>query len=297
MMRGTLHTDISLAKYNTWWVGGMAKRLYIPADSDDLSTFLKTLAPNDEPIWLGLGSNVLIADEGVNNTIIVTQGGLDEITLLKPNYFRAEAGVTCAKAAKFCVKNNLLQGEFFAGIPGTVGGALAMNAGAFGGETWTYVKGVDTIDKQGVIRHRLPSEYVIKYRSVMGPGISEGGREWFIAGYFELPEGDGTITAEKIKSLLKKRGETQPIGLPSCGSVFKNPTGYYAAQLIESCDLKGYQIGGAEVSTKHANFIINTGNATAKNIADLIVHIQSTVREKTGILLETEVRFIGWEQA
>lgn len=294
-MKNIAIANAPLKKLNSWRVGGAAKQLFKPTSIAELREFLPTLSEDDHPVWLGLGSNVLIADQGIANTVILTLGGLAQLALQADDTIRMEAGVTCAKAAKFCVQHDFIEGEFFAGIPGTIGGALAMNAGAFDGETWQYVTAVETIDRQGMIHLRQPKEYSINYRSVLGPGIATEQSEWFVAGYFKLPKGDGKTTQENIKSLLKKRGETQPIGLPSCGSVFKNPNGDYAARLIESCDLKGYKIGGAEVSPKHANFIINTGDATAADIANLITSVQDKVMEATQVRLKTEVRFLGFE--
>lgn len=291
-----LITDASLKKLNTWRVGGKARQLFKPDSIDALQQFLPTLPTDQPPIWLGLGSNILIADSGIDNTVILTTSGLNKLDLLDDDVLRFEAGVTCAKAAKFCVKHNFADAEFFAGIPGTIGGALAMNAGAFDGETWRYLTKVETIDQQGTIRVRSADEFIVSYRHVVGPGISEEPREWFIAGYFKLPKGDGLQTQKNIKALLKKRSSSQPIGLPSCGSVFINPPGNYAAKLIEQCELKGFRIGGAEISTKHANFIINTGNATAQEIADLISYVQQTVMEQTEIALQTEVRFLGFDK-
>lgn len=283
-LRGKLLKDVALARFNTWRVGGIAKQIYKPADIDDLSVFLKNLAVEDDPIWLGLGSNILFPDAGIDRTVILTQGGLQNLALLATGGFRAEAGVTCAKAAKFCVKHDFIDAEFFAGIPGTVGGALAMNAGAFGHETWEFVTAVETIDRQGNVHIRDINEYQVGYRSVQGPAA------WFVAAHFKLPRGDGKVTADNIKMLLKKRNATQPIGLPSCGSVFTNPPGDHAARLIEACGLKGYTIGGAEISPKHANFIINKGNATAADIAALIQHIQDVVYQQKQLKLNPEVK-------
>ena len=288
-----LQQNVSLVKFNTWRVGGLAHQLYEPANLADLAHFLPTLATDDHPIWLGLGSNVLIRDGGISNTVILTSPGLNTLELLDDATFRAEAGVTCAKVAKFCVKHHFSKGTFFAGIPGTVGGALAMNAGAFGGETWENVVAVETIDRDGEIRLRTPSEYQIGYRSVRGPGLTDGSPEWFVAGHFKLPIGDGPASEQSIKELLKRRSETQPIGLPSCGSVFRNPPGDYAARLIEDCGLKGYEIGGAQVSPKHANFIINTGTASADDLEKLINYVREVVKDKKGVELVPEVRFLG----
>lgn len=287
-LRGQLLLDEPLASYTSWHVGGAAKSLYKPADLADLAVFLSRL-PADEPLtWIGLGSNVLIRDGGIEGTVILTLSVLGELTLLPQNVIRAEAGVTCAKLAKFCAKAELSQGAFFAGIPGTVGGALAMNAGAFGGETWSYVVAVETMDRKGCIRQRSPKDFQIGYREVKHPAD-----EWFVAGHFRFPEGNTEQTQQAIKALLRKRSETQPIGEPSCGSVFRNPPGDHAARLIELCGLKGKKIGGACVSTKHANFIINSEKATAADIEQLIQLVQNTVQEQTGVLLVRECHLLG----
>lgn len=286
---GELCHEEPLASYTSWHVGGIAKRLYKPADLADLARFLPTLAENEDIFWLGLGSNVLISDLGIDGTVIVTQGRLKQLAVLPSGLVRAEAGVTCAKLAKFCARQQLGEAAFFAGIPGTVGGALAMNAGAYGGETWRYVQSVETIDRFGVIRHRSAQEFEVAYRHVTRPA-----QEWFVAGLFAFPPEIGESEAQdKIRTLLHQRSDTQPIGEFSCGSVFRNPPNAYVGQLIESCGLKGKRIGGAWVSTKHANFIINGGEATAADIAQLIQFIQTVVQEKTGILLTPECHFMG----
>ncbi len=224
--------------------------------------------------------------------MIVTLPGLSALecytSAKNTKIIRAEAGVTCAKIAKFCVKEHFSKGAFFAGIPGTVGGALAMNAGAFGGETWDYIVAVETIDPIGNIHLRKPDEFQIAYREV-----KTARREWFVAGHFCFPDGSAEETQQHIKALLKKRNETQPIGEFSCGSVFRNPTGDHAARLIESCGLKGKKIGGAMVSPKHANFIVNGENASAKDIEQLMAVVQKIVHEKTGVFLIKECHFIG----
>jgi UDP-N-acetylmuramate dehydrogenase len=190
--------------------------------------------------------------------------------------------------ARFCAEQGLVGAEFLAGIPGTMGGALKMNAGAFGGETWTLVKQVEMLNTHGAVVIRQPQDFVINYRSIKG---ADG--EWFLSALLNLPEGDTTDSQQKIKQLLEKRAQTQPTNQPSCGSVFKNPTGDYAARLIEQAGLKGYCIGGACVSEKHANFIVNLGNATAANIEALIYHVQAKVKEQYGVLLSTEVCMVG----
>ena len=276
-----------MARDTSWRVGGPGDRYYTPSSIDDLRQFLASL-PADEPIfWVGLGSNLLVRDGGVRGTVICTHGVLAGLERLADGSVRAEAGVPCAKLARQCVRWGLGSAEFFAGIPGTVGGALAMNAGAFGGETWSHVLFVETVDRQGVLHRRDKDAYDISYRSVRGPG-----EEWFLAATFRFREDAKASTAD-IKALLARRKASQPIGLPSCGSVFRNPPGDHAARLIESAGLKGRRIGGAEVSEKHANFIINAGGASALDIERLIDFVRDTVEQVHGIRLQPEVRVIG----
>lgn len=287
-LRGELLLDEPMARHTSWRVGGPARRFYRPADIEDLAEFLRGL-PADEPLlWLGLGSNLLVRDRGFPGTVIATYGMLNKLEFLDESTLRAEAGVACAKAARFSVGRSLTGVEFLAGIPGTIGGALAMNAGAFGGETWDWVSAVEVIDRGGARRVRQPAEYRIGYRSVHGP---EG--EWFLAAHLRLSAGDGEAALGRIKDLLDKRGRTQPIGEASCGSVFRNPPGDYAARLIEAAGLKGTRLGGACVSEKHANFIINTGNATAAEIEALIRQVAETVERTHGVRLEPEVVMVG----
>lgn len=288
ILRGELKLQESLAPLNTWHVGGLAKQTYRPADLADLCLFLKTLSQDEKIIWLGLGSNVLIRDQGIDGTVILTHPGLEEMTC-DGSIIRVEAGVACAKLAKFCAKQGLTGGCFFAGIPGTIGGALAMNAGAFGGETWPLVKAVEVINRQGQVELRKAEIFKVSYRHVvMHPD------EWFVAAHLEFTKTDD-IAAEqdKIRALIKERREKQPIGELSCGSVFRNPSGGYAAQLIESCGLKGLKQGDAVVSEKHANFIINTKHARAADIEALILHVQQQVLTQTGVELILEVHIYG----
>lgn len=287
-LRGDLHHHHRLAPYTSWRIGGDAERCYLPADLADLQNFLSQL-PLDEPLtWLGLGSNVLIRDGGISGTVIITLNRLNQIGLIDEETIRAEAGVTCAKLAKYCVKSRFENGTFFAGIPGTVGGALAMNAGAFGGETWQQVIRVETINRQGEIRHRLAREFTPQYRQVNGLN-----GEYFVAGYFNFKLGDALRAKTAVQELLEKRKNTQPIGTYNCGSVFRNPPNDHAARLIESAGLKGMRIGDAEVSTKHANFIINRGEATAIDIEALMDYVSDRVEQMHGVKLKREVHIIG----
>lgn len=278
-----------LADYTTWRVGGLAKAMYKPTGIADLGHFLTTL-PHDEPlIWLGLGSNSLIKSKGFAGTVILTQGCLKEIEWMGKTSVRVEAGVSCATMARFCARHDLSGGEFWAGIPGTMGGALRMNAGCFNGETWQSVVSIETMSRTGEIRHRHPSEFEVAYRHVSG--LND---EWFIAATFQLVPGEKEKSLQMIKELLARRAATQPTSEYNCGSVFRNPPNHYAAQLIESCGLKGKCIGGAKVSEKHANFIINhEGRASSDDIESLIQWVQKTVHEQTSIELIREVHIIG----
>jgi UDP-N-acetylmuramate dehydrogenase len=287
-MRGQLKRNEPMSRHTSWRVGGPADRYYLPADLQDLSRFLGEL-PADEPVYfVGLGSNLLVRDGGVRGTVVATSGTLTGLERIEPDLVRAEVGVASAKAARFCARHDLVGGEFLAGIPGTIGGALAMNAGAFGGETWDIVAAVETIDAHGQIRTRPPTDFTIAYRSVRGPA-----GEWFVAAHFCLQAGDGSKAKAEIKRLLAQRGSSQPTQTANAGSVFKNPPGDHAARLIEATGLKGTCEGKACVSEMHANFIVNTGGARAADIEQLIERVRQAVRDAHGVLLEPEVRIVG----
>jgi UDP-N-acetylmuramate dehydrogenase len=277
-----------MSKHTTWRVGGEADSYYQPADIEDLAVLLSQLSDREPITWVGLGSNLLVRDGGIRGTVIATSGVLNGLQRLQGNRVRAEAGVSCAKVARFCAREGLTGAEFLAGIPGTMGGALAMNAGAFGGETWEIVNAVETLHSNGQSYERLPDEYKVGYRSVQGPG-----GEWFVAAELQLTPGDTTAAQARIKELLAKRSATQPTQLPNAGSVFRNPPGDHAARLIEASGLKGLCIGGACVSEKHANFIVNMGSACAADIESLIKQVAHEVELKQGVRLETEVRIVG----
>lgn len=288
--QGQLLTNELLADYTTWRVGGIARQLYKPSSIADLAIFLKQLPPDEPLLWLGLGSNSLIRDGGFAGTVILTQGCLKEMALVTEDLVRVEAGVSCASMARFCARNNLAGGEFWAGIPGTMGGALRMNAGCFGGETWQFVVEVETMTRDGEIHVRKPEEFEIAYRHVSGLQDNE----WFVAATCRLIPGEKEKSLQLIKELLAHRADTQPTSEYNCGSVFRNPPGNFAARLIESCGLKGRQLGGAVVSLKHANFIINQhGGASARDIESLIELVHDTVHKQTDIDLIREVHIIG----
>jgi len=289
-LRGVLLLDEPMARHTTWRVGGPAQHYYQPADLADLVAFLQQLSSQEPLFWLGLGSNLLVRDGGIRGTVIATSGLLNALEQSGDTTVRVEAGVACAKVARFCARLGLTGAEFLAGIPGTMGGALAMNAGAFGGETWPLVQQVETVDRCGNLRVRTPADYQIGYRQVSGP---QG--EWFVAATLRLQHGDTAAASQRIRELLDKRTASQPTKQPNAGSVFRNPAGDHAARLIESCGLKGYCIGGACVSEKHSNFIINTGKATAADIEALIARVAQVVEQECGVQLQREVHIVGEE--
>ena len=289
-LSGQLMEKQPLARYTSWRVGGIADRLYKPSSIQDLQCYVRS-RPVDEPVvWLGLGSNVLIRDGGIRGSVIYTRGCLKNMHDTEDGEVFVEVGVPCAHVAKWAAEKELFGAEFLAGILGTMGGALEMNAGAFGGETWPLVSKVVLINRQGELVERQANEFDVAYRHV-----SLASDEWFVACYLKIPAGDKQQSREKIRQLLAARSASQPTNMPSCGSVFKNPEGDYAARLIEQCGLKGKQIGGAQVSEKHSNFILNIASATAKDIESLIVEVQQTVFARHGVRLETEVRMLGEE--
>ncbi len=285
--RGRIRHNEPMSRHTSWRVGGPADIYFQPADVQDLADFLAGLDSATEIHWVGLGSNILVRDGGLRGVVIATHRGLSNLERLDNGMVRAEAGVVCAKLARQCARWKLGPAEFFAGIPGTVGGALAMNAGAFDGETWQQVAAVETVDRAGQFRTRQRAEFEVSYRNVKMPAV-----EWFVAGLFDFGE-QADASVDGIRRLLARRKESQPIGLPSCGSVFRNPLDDHAARLIEASGMKGLRLGGAEVSGKHANFIINTGDATADDVERLINKIRNQVREEQGVELVAEVRIVG----
>lgn len=288
-IKGDIVFNHPLSRMNTWRTGGNAECLFEPADTEDLTFFLAECRGDLAVTFLGLGSNTLIRDGGINGVVITLRKGLKSIGEINNHTIQVGAGVACGSLARHCMAHNMQGLEFFAGIPGTVGGALRMNAGAFGNATWERVVSVKTIDLQGEVRHQQPDEFNVSYRSVEMP---EG--LWFVGAEFSLNDMQDTGQArEELTEMLHKRNASQPVNNPSCGSVFKNPPNAYAAKLIEECGLKSYAIGGAKVSEKHANFIINCGDASAKDIEDLICYVQKTVKEKTDIDLQPEVVIVG----
>jgi UDP-N-acetylmuramate dehydrogenase len=280
--------DEPMARHVSWRAGGKADRFFSAQDMEQLSSFLRTL-PAEEPIlFVGLGSNLLVRDGGFRGTVVLMHSA-ELRPEMRDGCVYAQAGVAAPKVARFAATHQLAGAEFLAGIPGTVGGALAMNAGCYGSETWDVVEKVTTVDRAGALHERKKSEFEIGYRHCRFPK-----EEWFVAAFLKLPAGDGEASRARIKELLGKRIATQPLSLPNAGSVFRNPPNDHAARLIEACGLKGLERGGARVSEKHANFIVNPkGAARAADIEWLIEKTRSTVKEKTGVDLIAEVRIVG----
>jgi len=321
-----LHNE-PMARHVSWRAGGPAQRVYVPSDLADLRLLLQAV-PKQEPVHVtGLGSNLLVRDGGVRGVVVLLHGVLKTLAIESRSFgipgapqgmgenslIYAEAGVAAPKIARFAANHNLTGAEFLAGIPGTVGGALAMNAGCYGDETWNHVAQVLTVDRRGQLHERPPADYVLGYRHVAlradvrpHPNSLSGEEgtnvglhpptpidEWFVAGWLRFAGGDGEASRARIKELLQKRIDTQPLGQPNAGSVFRNPPGDHAARLIESCGLKGLRIGNAQVSEKHANFIVNLGGATAADIEAVIEKVEEVVEARTNVRLIREVRIIG----
>ena len=282
-----LSYDEPMSRHTSWRIGGTADVFFRPASVTELTDFLAGLDEAQDILWIGLGSNLLVRDGGVRGVVICTLDLATRIKRLNNGRVYVGSGVPCAALARQCTRWQLGSAAFFAGIPGTVGGALAMNAGAFGGETWDSVESVDTLDRSGQLRTRARSDFRVGYRSVAGVS-----GEWFLGATLALSR-DPAADMSQLAEMRRRRDRTQPLGVRSCGSVFRNPPGDFAARLIEASGLKGRCVGDAMVSDKHANFIINRGRATARDVERLIGEIRHRVEADTGVVLELEVRVVG----
>jgi UDP-N-acetylmuramate dehydrogenase len=288
-LRGEMLHDEPMSRHVSWRAGGVARHLYRPADLADLQDFLHQTAPNEPLLFVGLGSNLLVRDGGFGGTVVQMVGALTELRM-DGDLIYVQAGVPGAKLARFAATNSLCGAEFFVGIPGTLGGMLAMNAGCYGGETWQKVDRVQVLTRSGELLERTPQEYDIGYRHVQ---LRKESEEFFVGAWLKLETGDVEKARQDIKALMEKRSASQPLQQPNAGSVFRNPVGGHAAKLIEGCGLKGKTIGGAQVSEKHANFIVNVGGATATDIEGLIEEVQAAVESRTGVKLHPEVKIVG----
>ena len=287
--RGNISISEPLARFTTFKIGGPADYYLEPKDREDLINLIKYLKEIKYPyLIIGNGSNVLISDEGIRGAAINLEFGFTKIQINKNNVF-AEAGIRLSKLVDVCIENSLVGMENLAGIPGTLGGAILMNAGAYGGEISNFIKTVEVVDDVE-FKFLTKEECGFTYRK------SNLERKIILSAEFELPFGDKAKARERRKELLIKRNQSQPVDVPNAGSIFKNPVGNYAGRLIEQAGLKGLTIGGAKVSEKHANFIVNFNNASANDVIELMKVIQETVFNKFGILLEPEIKMIGFDQ-
>ncbi len=287
--KGRISLNESLAGFTTFRIGGEADYYVEPVDADDALNIVRYLNKQGVPFYvMGNGSNVLISDEGIRGVVINTEASFNYLKHEEGNII-AGSGVKIAKFVDYCIQNGYAGVEMLAGIPATVGGALVMNAGAYSGETSTYVTEVTAIEDDEI--KRLTKEecaFVYRGSKLKGTVILEA--------KFWLPVGDKAEVIKRRKELLLNRNESQPVEIPNAGCIFKNPKDNKAAILIEQSGLKGLSFGGAKVSLKHANFIVNTGKATANDVIELVKIIRKTVKEKTGIELEMEVKLIGFEE-
>lgn len=310
ILSGRITFNTSMSRYTTWRIGGRAECVYQPESVEDLQGLLKLLPEDAAVTWVGLGSNLLIRDGGLNGVVIYTNGVLNNISIQCEQYndgklscgeqqqtclISAEVGLACAIFSRKAANEGVNGAEFLSGIPGTIGGALAMNAGAFGSEIWSYVKSVKMIQRCGDIVFRAADEFNIQYRHIELKDADKNKDEWFVSAEFNFNKDEQGLEQSKqeIKRLLAKRAATQPTKQANAGSVFKNPENDYAARLIESCGLKGESVNDAQISEKHANFIVNNGNAKARDVEALINKIQQTVFKRYQVKLQTEVCIIG----
>ncbi len=286
-MRGELRLNEPMYRHTSWRLGGPADRYYRPADLPDLCVFLKQQQPREPLIWVGLGSNLLVRDGGIRGTVIDISRALKHLQK-RGCHVLGEAGGSCSRLARYSAAQGLAGAEFLVGIPGTLGGALAMNAGAFGGEIWELVQQVQMVDRKGTLHEYQRADFGISYRSVQAPVAG-----WFVGVELRLQADTAGQSEARLRELLQERACRQPLGLPSGGSVFRNPPGVAAGQLIERCGLKGVQQGGAQVSDKHANFILAAAPVKAADVETLIGRVQQQVLEHCGIQLIPEVHIIG----
>jgi UDP-N-acetylmuramate dehydrogenase len=291
-VEGLLLRDEPMHKHTSWRVGGKAELFYVPTDKASLVQLMCQLPGNVPVFWLGLGSNLLVRDAGIPGMVVCTFKGMDEIERVDAERIYAQAGVSSSKLAKYCARRGLEGAEFLAGIPGSFGGAVAMNAGAYGGDTWSLIERIECLDRDGNINWFDKSEITYQYRHVELPE-----NNWIVGAQIKLKAIKGLDLVRRIRELLKTRGNSQPVQSANAGSVFKNPENDFAARLLEEAGMKGVAIGGAEYSHKHANFIVNSGTATASDIESLIRLGQKSVKQRFGTILEPEVRIVGRSQA
>ncbi len=277
-----------MSQHTSFKIGGAAECFVEPSNAEELSAVLKVAEENAVPVnVIGNGSNLLVSDSGVDG-IVVSTLKMKEIRLLDETHIFAEAGASLTAVCLFAKKNSLTGLEFAYGIPGSVGGALYMNAGAYGGEMSGVVESAISLSN-GKIRERKINELALSYRH----SIYTDNNEIIVGVTFKLEKGNMEEIEEQMNTLMQKRKTSQPLEYPSGGSTFKRPEGYYAAALIDECGLKGLSVGGAEVSRKHAGFVINRENATCSDVLALVEKIKESVFEQKGVKLETEIIYLG----
>lgn len=279
--------DEPVASHTSFRIGGPAAAMAFPKDAKELSAILKASKMLDlSPVILGAGTNVLAPDEGMDRLIICLKDCMDGMELLEGDRIRVAAGVTMARAAVFAANNSLGGMEFAHGIPGTVGGGVYMNAGAYGGEIKDICESVDVMTMDGELKTLTCEQMQFSYRH----SVLEEDFAIVVSIVFKLTPGSRDEIRGKMQELMEKRKTSQPLDKPSAGSAFKRPVGGYAAALIDQAGLKGFQIGGAAVSTKHAGFVVNMGGATAADVKELLARVAQKVKEHSGITIEPEVR-------
>lgn len=280
----------SMSKHTSFKIGGNADIFIYVNTINELFDIIKTLNEHNVPFFIiGNGSNLLVSDLGINGAVIKLDGEFKNIRLMDENIIECGAAVSLAKLCIFAQKNSLSGLEFAYGIPGTVGGAIFMNAGAYGGEIKDVIISAENISETGEEHFIEAPDMDLSYRH----SIYQNSKDIIISAKFKLEKCDPSLIQEKMNDFMSRRKEKQPLEYPNAGSIFKRPVGNYAGTLIQSCGLKGKCIGGAMVSTKHAGFIINTGDASCKDVINLINYIKAVVLEQTGVTLECEVRTIG----
>lgn len=280
-----------MAKHISFRVGGAAKRMAFPKSAEQTVLLINFAQEcGARPLVIGNGTNLLIPDEGIDRLVIDMSDGMTKITDgHQEREITAECGASLARIAEYARKKGLSGLEFAHGIPGTLGGAVCMNAGAYGGEMKDVIRSVTLLDPASGIRTLSGEEMLFSYRRSL---LTEHPDYVVLSASFRLEKGDSEAIGERMRELMAKRKASQPLELPSAGSTFKRPTGYYAGPLIESCGLKGCRVGGAEVSAKHAGFVVNVGGATCADVLALIEKVQKTVYDAHGVMLEPEVKIV-----
>lgn len=283
----TMRYHEPMRKHTSFRIGGDAEVMAFPKNADELRDILLMSSELDiTPVILGAGTNVLAPDEGMRGIVVCLKDCMDGIELPESDRIRVMAGVTMTRAAVFAANRGLSGMEFAHGIPGTVGGGVYMNAGAYGGEICQICESVDVMDANGNIRSFTAEQMQFSYRHSVIEDI--GGI--VISAVFRLTPGDTEQIKGTMKELMARRSASQPLEMPSAGSAFKRPVGGFAAALIDRAGLKGYAVGGAAISTKHAGFAVNLGSATAEDVKQLLKEVSDTVYQQSGIRLEPEVR-------